>query len=1049
MITNYVIFVFVMVFEYYFEMPPCPECDKGFNSRSVYFCDGCGIASHRKCLNQFSAEPKANEKREQFLFCGKCLFSFDKVPKSFAGCYDFDMLELKHLNNRLKMEFFALERKLEFLETQLIARDKVLLENRENILQHRCRNPEISIPEISFHCLENEQSDVSVHIDFFASDRIREEIVDFDQVSGGANTPAVKKAAALKLKKISSPKVASPKLTNAKVLSPKLETSSTPKIASPKLNSSKADSVEDVKSKSSKAASSTTKTTNSSDSGNEGKNTKSPPLKVKLNAKSKTEKKQTAQNKQVSSVSEETSPMVGKKATPRKSNKWSQNSGSSVDIPNKPCQPCSIRCPGVQGFVPTLQCRVCLCLYHNECVGMLANINIPNYVCKNCQLEQGGQNMSTGIAPPPLTPITALQSVTAQPTALPKLQRIPKSPEADADPTVVAPTVDQDEEQADRAAETAENSSILGHVTSWLPQNSRIQVDSQQRCPNELSGPARPQYVEYLAGRKFLIIPKYNIVSVSPTVGARSSQPPQVHETVDLIPGQTADVATAVKTEPVSPSKPENSQTSESALKNVERMEVVDEDVKPLVQNIDLCSSDPPVTSESSIKTNATAKKKTIKLNNITNQSNEKTGESLFMGNYLQNLSYGYNTLLHVFQYLKVQDLLRAGCVCTMWRDIASHPSLWRTVRMKNSQVHSFEGLANTLQKHGTAQLDLRKMLLTNCDDIWPEFSSNIGKVDTLRKIELCRCPASVVENLTETNPKLEVVNAVTIRCETMNLEGLDKWENLRELRLKSTTGLTLKSDIDSLRSLTNLKILSLTSIRDLNTMKLEVIAELTNLESLDLGECTDFPENFGKDILSKLGKLEKLRLEKGQGNCHTFEIFEAVKDMDQLEQLELVNFDIKAGFDKALGACKNIKKLLIIPTYISQSATTNHMVLGGVLRLQKSLSHFVWGVTLELLRVTELFVDQCEEPDKKEKKEKKEKKVIGNGDSIPVLKPVPLISDDNSEIPPALDPPQVEILALPGLQKLLLQSLPSTRVKILKIPFHATWRQTITDAVN
>lgn len=418
------------------------------------------------------------------------------------------------------------------------------------------------------------------------------------------------------------------------------------------------------------------------------------------------------------------------------------------------------------------------------------------------------------------------------------------------------------------------------------------------------------------------------------------------------------------------------------------------------------------------------------------------------MDNYLQNLSYGYNTLLYVFQYLKVQDLLRAGCVCTMWRDIASHPMLWRTVRMKNSQVHSFEGLANTLKKHSTCHLDLRKMLLpTGGDEIWPEFSKAIERVDTLRRIELCRCPASVVEKLALSNPQLEVINAVTIKCEAMDLAPLKSLTNIKELRIKSTGGLSLISDLDSLKELKTLKHLSLTSIRDLDRMNLSVIAELTNLESLDLGECTDFPKSFGSEVLVKLDKLEKLRLERGQGkNCHTFEILDAVKDMPRLEQLELVNFDIKAGFDKALGACQNIRKLLIIPTYVSQSATTNHMVLGGVLRLQKTLSHFVWGVTLELLRVTELFVDQCEEPDKKEKKEKKS---ASNGDSIPVLKPVPLLVDRDSEIPPAHDPPQVEILALPSLQKLLMQNLPTTRVKILKIPFHATWRQSIIDSVN
>lgn len=439
------------------------------------------------------------------------------------------------------------------------------------------------------------------------------------------------------------------------------------------------------------------------------------------------------------------------------------------------------------------------------------------------------------------------------------------------------------------------------------------------------------------------------------------------------------------------------------------------------------------------------SKKRTLKLSGITHS--EEKEENKFMGNYLQNLSYGYNTLLYVFQYLKVQDLLRAACVCTMWRDIASHPMLWRTVRMKNSQVHSFEGLANTLKKHGTCHLDLRKMLLpTGGDEIWPEFSRAIEKVDTLRRIELCRCPASVVEKLAVSNHQLEVINAVTIKCETMDLAPFKFLTNIKELRVKSTGGLTLTSNLDSLQDMKYLKHLSLTSIRDLDKMNLNVIAELISLESLDLGECTDFPKNFGGEILVKLENLEKLRLEKGQGNCHTFEILNAVKDMPRLEQLELVNFDIKTGFDKALGVCENIKKLLIIPTYISQSATTNHMVLGGVLRLQKTLSHFVWGVTLELLRVTELFVDQCEEPDKKEKKDKK---TPGNGDSIPVLKPVPLLMDRDSEIPPAHDPPQVEILALPSLQKLLMQNLPTTRVKILKIPFHATWRQSITDSVN
>ncbi|EFA01707.1 uncharacterized protein LOC664527 isoform X2 [Tribolium castaneum] len=702
----------------------------------------------------------------------------------------------------------------------------------------------------------------------------------------------------------------------------------------------------------------------------------------------------------------------------------------NVEMEGKPCQPCSIRCGGVMGMVPTLQCRICLCLYHYECVGLSSHIQIQAYVCKNCQLEHG-QSVATSasIVLPPLTPINTLKSMSAQSSVLPTLQRIPRPGDSPQQDTAISGGVpnmprllplpkakDVPTKQSKNPTQTAtETKSLVGSVTSWLPHSSTIQVDNMRNKENEPIEAPRPQYVEYLAGRKFLIIPKHNVVSVSPTV---------------IKPMNFESVSSEVE-------EAKNAQisTDEAPVQSTDEVPQTEKNEEPQENNED---KQEPVESSRSTR-------RSSKLNNT---SNEKQEEKRLMDSYLQDVAYGYNTLLHVFQYLKVQDLLRAGCVCTMWRDIASHPSLWRTVRMKNSQVHSFEGLANTLEKHGTVHLDLRKMLLPmdSGDEIWPEFSKAIQKVQTLRKIDLSRCPASVVEQLAITNKDLEVINGVTIVCQSMSLDTLSSLKNLKELRLKSPCGLTLSSDITSLKELTSLTHLSLTSIKDLNKMSLSVIAALKNLESLDLGECNDFPDTFGAEILMKLTKLEKLRLEKGQGDCHTTEILEAVRQMPDLEQLELVNFDIKSGFDVALGACSNIKKLLLIPTYISQSATTNHVVLAGMLRLKSTLSHLVWGVTLELLRVTELFVDQYEDSDKKKKKSKK---AVGKGDCIPVLKPVPLLMEKDEDIPPAHDPPKVEIIPLPDLQKLLLKSLPTTRVKILKIPFHATWRQSITDTVN
>ncbi|XP_056630900.1 uncharacterized protein LOC130441305 [Diorhabda sublineata] len=748
------------------------------------------------------------------------------------------------------------------------------------------------------------------------------------------------------------------------------------------------------------------------------------------------------------------SPKVTQKNTRSSSFEGEDEHSEEISLadPNKPYQPCSIRCKGVHGIIPTLQCQICLCLYHHECVGYAPHLSLP-YICKNCHLEgqeQTSESSATVLSVlPPLTPINSLKSSGSQAISLPppKLQKIPKLNEP-----ITHLTQPPKSKSCNELKNNDEESFLVGSLTTWLPHNSKI-IDNTHQV-NETSndvGTPRPQYVEYLAGRKFLVIPKQNFISVSPRLAAAAvtsvEENPINLDSASLGSNQLFEI----KNEPDSPSKPENSQTAVAMeIDNfVEESGIAESALgdgrSGILLDIKAENTRQKITSPINPEVRTPTKKRTIKLSSITNGEEKDKEDNRFMENYLQNLSYGYNTLLYVFQYLKVSDLLRAGCVCTMWRDIARHPALWKTVRMKNSQVYRFEDFANSLKKHGTIHLDLRKMLLpTGGDEIWPEFSKAIEKVDTLRRIELCRCPASVVENLARSNPRLEVLNAITIRCESMNLEPLKSLTEIKELRLKSTAGLTLTSNIDSLRDMKCLKHLSLTSIRDLDSMNLGVIAELTNLESLDLGECTDFPKNFGGEILIKLTKLEKLRLEKGQGNCHTFEILEAVKQMKQLDQLELVNFDIKSGFDKALGACQNIKKLLIIPTYISQSATTNHMVLGGVLRLQKTLSHFVWGVTLELLRVTELFVDQCEEP-----KEKKEKKQAGSGDCIPVLKPVPLLLDKDNEIAPALEPPQVEILALPSLQKLLMQNLPTTRVKILKIPFHATWRQSITDSVN
>ncbi|XP_070166906.1 titin homolog [Polyergus mexicanus] len=776
-------------------------------------------------------------------------------------------------------------------------------------------------------------------------------------------------------------------------------------------------------------------------------------------------------------------------------------------------EPCSIRCSTSMGLIPSLQCRVCLCLYHPECVDGMEFTGSDEYVCKNCQpdTKESHTPNNPSLTPPPLIPISMLGAQNAKSkhqtnSSPPKLQRIPKSDNMDAQTRNFSKITKI-------SSANSSSSNIDKKEGTWFPQTEN---EFLQSYDGTMPKPA--QNIALMGGKRYIVVPKNNAMAVQPAITVRPDKigdkppmlqdgsltdisntvdnsvtklraPPSKHLDIELPEkinvtsdkeiskdiAHLIDPASSVTTEITEELDNKNNKDNKDIPnrdKSVEKIfenksSTADTDYLPdkkkadidrkLSENKSACTPAHITETADTLETNAepikAARRQSLssKAGTVTKIKNSKRKQNQDMEqqqNFMSSVCAGYHALLRIFQYLKVQELLRAGRVCKMWHDLAAHPSLWKTVRMKNSQVTDWDGLAETLQRRGTQHLDLRKMLVSGeSDNIWRKFLTIVPRVTSLVKLELCRCPVMVVEEVIKSCPQLEVLSAMSIKCDSLNLESIGNLGRCQELRLKAISGMSLQQDLTSLQNLIHLTQLSLTSVKELGKKKIDVIQVLINLETLELGECSDFPDKFGTNVLIKLNKLERLRLEKGQGSCCTFDILEGVSKLENLCQMELVNFDVKNGFDKCLANCKNIKRLLIIPTYISQSATSNNMVLGGVTELSNNLTHFIWGVTLELLRVTELFVDQCNLMSKQV-----------TGDSIPVLKPVPclrLIADVEDENEnqkgddkqqPQLASPQVDILPLPQLQKLLLTALPKTRVKILKIPFHATWRQSILD---
>ncbi|CAO1435874.1 unnamed protein product [Diamesa serratosioi] len=498
----------------------------------------------------------------------------------------------------------------------------------------------------------------------------------------------------------------------------------------------------------------------------------------------------------------------------------------------------------------------------------------------------------------------------------------------------------------------------------------------------------------------------------------------------------------------------------------------------PIAKNLNNPIVQKPVFDSKKSRSNTVALHNNTSANDL---SRNCTSPFNFSTNFLRNASIGFEILLQTFQFLKVQvsfvlwnlfiyllimmffflylckELQRASCVCRMWNQVANNKLLWKTIRMKNSHVNDWEGFARTLKRNDTKHLDLRKVLMGNQDEAWREFSENIGLIDQLEVIDLCRCQSIIVEHLFLSNINLKVINAVSVKDDKIDLSGLrDREQLLEELRLRSVhqNGIKIinESEIFDVSPFNNLRHLSLTTVQNLHIIiDNGQLSELKMLESLELGFCDKLNDKKFAENLLGLTKLQRLRIEKGSLIFNINVILETIaSSLSSLVQLELINCDIKTDFDDVIGKCTKLKKILLIPTYVSQSAATNFMILKGVSQLI-NLDAFVWVVTNELLRVTELYIDQCDNKLDKSTKRSPDKNQnsaaspLKNSDCIPILKPVPGLDDDidAGEKSGAADvPQQVEIVLLKVVENILTKKLAATKIKLLKIPFPHTWRQ-------
>ncbi|XP_008179815.2 uncharacterized protein LOC100571833 [Acyrthosiphon pisum] len=436
----------------------------------------------------------------------------------------------------------------------------------------------------------------------------------------------------------------------------------------------------------------------------------------------------------------------------------------------------------------------------------------------------------------------------------------------------------------------------------------------------------------------------------------------------------------------------------------------------------------------------------------------------------MQSFNYMAIALRHVFKYLKMDELLSASRVCTAWNIIAMNKTLWQNVRLKNSMVYDWEKFVDSIDQQLTDTLDTRRMLMPSkvedFESFWLQFARAMKRAQQLKFIDLYRCPVTVVEDIIYSLPQIKVLSATSIKNPNLmkemkdpndlmyiNLNYLGQMTMLTDLRLKGLTGMKL-TGLSSFENLIHLKRLSLTSFKVFPKEIYKRLNTITdNIEFFEIGDCESLTKDFAVP-LKRFVNLKTLRLENccNEWDQSAQDVFTVIRGLEKLNVLELVNIEFSNCVEEELEKCDGIKALLIIPAYMSQSATTNRHLIECLKKLSKTLTHLIWGLTHELLRVTDLFITQYLQ----------NRHTIGYNlelshtnkttDNIPILRTRRHRQQPDDQTTPEKENPEsdnVDILSVPDLEKMLETMMPNAKTKIVKVPFSGTTRVYLSDHLN
>ncbi|KAH8235343.1 hypothetical protein KR038_011875 [Drosophila bunnanda] len=330
----------------------------------------------------------------------------------------------------------------------------------------------------------------------------------------------------------------------------------------------------------------------------------------------------------------------------------------------------------------------------------------------------------------------------------------------------------------------------------------------------------------------------------------------------------------------------------------------------------------------------------------------KRMGQTLAIS--LNDAHIGVNVLVAVMKTMTMQERLTMAQVCTTWAMVSRDNRVWNRVILRDTHVKNWTKLLIEMARHRTRELDMMGVIM---DTPKLRLSGEMRLLKSLRKLRTDATTNEFIKLAIVSLPKLQELRATCVSSH-LHLGRLERMRKLRVLRINMTHPRAQALYVETVTSLVNLTELSIRGVSDLKALDLMRLKDLTRLQVLGLGSCEHVNhEQLGREVLPHLKALRTLRIENDHKAMAMFpvdEILRGVALAGGVQRLELINVDVDSGFGQLLASCSTVKRLLLAPKCLHNTATMTNAVMQAIRDNANHLAVFRLILVTQLLSATE-----------------------------------------------------------------------------------------------